>query len=478
MEWATRAEIIAACATEPERVADALLASRREVQELSERVRELERQLHQNSGNSHKPPSSDGYGKPAPKSLRDKSSNASGGQPGHPGHHLQMVEAPDQVVHHRPASCRHCGRTLADVASVDSERRQVCDLVAHMEVTEHQAHRVHCPDCGEVNAAAFPDGVTQPTQYGSNIKSFVTYCNVGQFIPSDRLQELIYDLTGHNLSEGTLYNVNNTLYERLAPYEEQVKAQLIAAPVAHFDETGLRVDGKLHWLHSCGTARMTHYTVHRRRGKEGMDAAGVLPSFTGVAVHDGLPAYRKFLCEHGLCNVHHRRELVAVIENVQQPWAKDMSNLLLKLNATKEQAIALGKDHLDAECLDEFAQRYDAIIQQGLRDNPLPTPSVPPRRGRVRKTKTRNLLERLDHYREDVLRFAYDFRVPFSNNQAERDVRMVKVQQKVSGAFRTLNGAKTFCRIRGYISTLRKHGLSVMSYLRDAFEGHPFIPQS
>jgi len=483
MVWKTREEIIAACASEPERVADTMLALQARVEaleaqvdQLQMRLRELERRLNQNSRNSNKPPSSDGYGKPAPISLRGKSDRPSGGQPGHSGHRLALRDDPDHVVRHRPSTCAGCGRSLADVAEQGHERRQVYELVARMEVTEHQAATVCCPECGSVNRAAFPEDVLAPTQYGPSLKALVAYGDTYQLLPFERLRELIFDLTGHALSEGTLQNVNEKLFETLAPYEAQVQEQLRQAPVAHFDETGLRVEGKLHWLHSASTEALTHYAVAAKRGVDGMEVAGVLPHFTGVAVHDGWVPYQSYQqCDHSLCNAHHERELRAVFELDGQGWAQELIDLLHSGKDAVEAARAVGADQLEPAHLAALEARYDEIVQQGLAANPW---SPPPERtrGRPKKSKARNLLERLDEQRDAVLRFLHDFRVPYTNNLAERDVRMVKVQQKISGTFRSLAGALQFCRIRGYISTLKKRGLPVLAGVRDALEGRPFLP--
>lgn len=289
MDRPTREEIIGLCASAPEQVADLVLGLyqqverlQQQVQTLQMRVRELERRLGQNSSNSGKPPSSDGYGKPAPKSLRGKSGRPSGGQPGHPGHRLEFRENPDHVVVHRPGVCRGCGKGLADKSPGEAvDRRQVFELVARVEVTEHQVHEVRCACCGEVTRGAFPAQVSAPTQYGTGMKAFAAYANEYQLLPTERIAELIYELTGHSLSEGTLYNLSAELSAALEPFVVRTRALLAAAPVAHFDETGLRVQGKLHWLHSASTATLTAYTVHPNRGEKAMAAAGILPAFSG-----------------------------------------------------------------------------------------------------------------------------------------------------------------------------------------------------
>lgn len=477
----TREKIIEACGTNPEMVADLVLSLVQRVDELVQRVHELERRLNQNSSNSSKPPSSDGYKKPDPKSLRGKSGKASGGQPGHKGHYLALTDTPGHIVTHSPSSCQKCGRNLEDVPVQSYEKRQVSDLVVRMETTEHRSEILCCPDCHHHNQAPFPAEVAYQVQYGPALKAFLSYGSVYQLIPLERLTELLFDLTGHSISEGTLYNTNQKLYEQLDSFEEHVKEQLKAAPVLHFDESGLRVNGKNHWLHSASNDELTYYTVHSKRGNVGMDAAGILPNYTGVSVHDGWAPYRTYSkCQHALCNIHHERELKAVIENDGQTWAKDMIHHLHQIKDTVEEAVALGLDRLPVEQISAFESTYDEIVQQGLAENPLAPPPPPgtKKRGRVKKTKTRNLLERLDEHREAVLLFMHDFRVPYTNNQAEQDVRMIKVHQKVYGTFRSLEGAQTFCRIRGYISTLKKQGRPVLKYIRHALQGNPFMPQS
>lgn len=473
----SREEIIALCATDPEQVASLVLALYARVDALQEQVRELQRRLGLTSRNSGKPPSSDGYEKPAPKSLRKKSDRPSGGQPGHPGHRLELRADPDRVVVHRPSACRGCGHRLGEeLAGQASDRRQVFDLVARVEVTEHQVHEVGCPCCGSVTAGAFPPGVAAPTQYGPDIKSFVAYCDNYQLLPTERICELIYDLTGHTLSEGTLYNLNTTLANTLKPFTDRTRDLLTTAPVVHFDESGVRVHGKLNWAHVASTDLLTSYTVHAKRGHLAMDAAGILPNFAGVAIHDSWGPYWNYDCAHGLCNVHHLRELRAVVELDQQPWAGDISEFLRAAEQEVGAAVAAGQDHLPAERLAALTADYDALIAQGLAATPLPDPPAAPRRGRPKKTKARNLVERLQARSASVLRFLHDFRVPFSNNQGERDIRMLKVQQKVSGTFRSETASEEFFRIRAYISTLRKHGLPVLDGIRDALQGLPFLP--
>jgi transposase len=464
-----REKIIEACATNPEMIADLILS-------LVGRVDELECRLNQNSRNSNKPPSSDGYQKPTPKSLRGKSGKPSGGQPGHKGYRLEMKDAPDHIVTHSVDTCTKCGHPLNEAQVQSYDRRQIMDLLAKMEVTEHRAETVSCPHCTHVNQASFPAEVPYSVQYGNRLKTFASYCDVYQLLPSERVRELLFDLTGHGLSEGTLYNINQHLYEQLLPYEENVKSLLLASPVLHSDESGLRVSGKNHWLHVASTDAGTLYTVHAKRGKEGIDAADILPEYEGTSVHDGWYSYWRYdKCRHALCNVHHERELCAVTENTGQPWAKEMVDLLHEIKKAVQTSTRLGHPQLDSAVLADFESRYDVIIQQGLALNPPPVPSADKKRGKPKQSKEKNLLDRLDQNRSAVLLFMHDFRVPYSNNQGEQDVRMIKVQQKISGTFRSKSGADIFCRIRGYISTLRKQGQPVLENLRLALEGKPFL---
>lgn len=340
----SREQLLGLCAADPERVVDLVFelwdrvaALTQQDQGLTQRVQELERQLNQNSRNSHNPPSRDGYQKPNPKSLREKSDKPSGGQPGHPGHRLEL-------------------RDEADVTGYD--RRQVFDLVARIEVTEHRALTVTCPGCAHATTAAFPNSVPGAVQYGPAVKAFLSYGSVYQLLPAERLVEFLADLTGHTLSEDTLFNAEAALAEQLDPYETGVKSYLQAQPVLNLDESGLRVERKTHWLHSASTPDATYYYVHKNRGVLAITAAGILGTFTGVAVHDGWPAYWTYdQCQHGLCNIHHERELRAVIENDHQPWAADLMTHLHTIKQAVAHAIAAGRDALPPDQRDALLRR-------------------------------------------------------------------------------------------------------------------------
>jgi transposase len=358
------------------------------------------------------------------------------------------------------------------------ERRQVFDIPpVQIEVTEHQAEVKVCPGCGKAVKGEFPAEVTQPVQYGPRLQAQATYLNVYQLIPWARTRELLGDFYGHTPAEAIVLTSNTTVVERIESSLDTIKQQLIATAVAHFDESGLRVGGQLNWLHVASTDHLTHYTVHPKRGQDGMKAAGILSEFKGRAVHDHWQSYFTFKdCQHALCNAHHLRELQFVIDQYEQEWAQGMMQLLLNIKA-EVNAAPPEQMSLPPKRLAHFDQRYNELIAQGLEANPPPADPPPRKRGRRKQSPPKNLLDRLQQRKLQVLAFMYDFRVPFDNNLAERDVRMVKVKQKVSGAFRTRTGAETFCAIRSYISTARKQGLNVIDALHSALMGHPFIPQ-
>ncbi|MBA7572796.1 hypothetical protein ES708_14582 [subsurface metagenome] len=451
------------------------LSARLDVSE--KRVRDLEDQLAKNSRNSSKPPSTDGFKKPSPKSLRKKGQRNSGGQPGHTGHTLKMVEEPDHTEVHRVEECECCHRSLADHEPDCVEKRQVHDLPPRrLVVTEHQGEIKLCV-CGHLNKAAIPEGVNAPVQYGPRARAAAVYLNNYQFLPYERTCELLDDLLACPMSEGTLANIIAECHERLEDPVARIKEQIAQAAVLHFDETGSRVEGKLWWLHVASTVNATYYDIHRKRGSEAFDAIGILPDFIGRAVHDFWKPYFGYSCLHGLCNAHHLRELIFVHEQHQQQWADRMIDCLLDIKDAVDQA-AQTTDRLPEKQIQAFEARYQQILDQGYAQNPLPPrpANAKKKRGRRKKTKPRNLLERLDEHRQEVLAFMYDFNVPFENNLAERDIRMMKVQQKISGMFRTEEGAKAFCRIRSYISTARKNAVGAIDALARVFNGTPFIP--
>jgi transposase len=449
----------------------------KQVAEQAVMIQSLQDQLAKNSRNSGKPPSSDGLKKPRTRSLRQKTGRRSGGQQGHKGHTLQQVEEPDHVQVHEASTCPHCATNLHLVAPCNHEKRQVFDVPpVRIEVTEHQAEIKDCPKCGQQVKGSFPAEVTQPVQYGPRLKAQASYLNNYQLIPWARICEMLGDFYGQRPAEALVLEANTAMVEQTEPSRTVTKQQLVAAGVAHFDESGLRVEGKLNWLHVASIDSLTYYAVHPKRGQEAMKDIGILSEFEGRAVHDHWQSYFAFdNCQHALCNAHHLRELQFIVDQYEQDWARKMSTLLLDIKAEVEEA-GPHQMSLSPERITHFERRYDELIAEGLEANPPPATPPPKKRGRKKQSPPKNLLDRLQQRKPEVLAFMYDFRVPFDNNLAERDVRMVKVKQKVSGAFRTRTGAETFCAIRSYISTVRKHGRNVIDAMYDALTGSPFIP--
>ncbi len=454
-----------------------MLSMREQMAKMAAEIQSLRDQLSKNSRNSGKPPSSDGYAKPQPKSLRPKGERKSGGQPGHPGRTLEKVTDPDHIVLHPAAACAECGTDLTDIPTNVIEKRQVFDLPPlRFAVTEHQAEVKSCPGCGGSAKGVFPVEVTQPTQYGLRVKALAVYLSNYQMLPLARLCELFADLTGQAPSESLILAACDAVAEKTVPSLEAIREQLIASPVVHCDETGQRVRGVLNWLHSVSTRRLTFYASHPKRGQEAMRAIGILPQFRGRAVHDALASYFQFdQCAHALCNAHHLRELKFVEERYEQAWAAEMANLLLEIKDEVE-AAPPGSTSLPQEWLAHYERRYEALLQCGFAANSPPPEMAPKKRGRKKQSPPKNLLDRLSKYRAETLAFMRDFRVPFDNNLSERDLRMMKLKQKISGTFRTQQGVETFCAVRSYISTARKQGHPVLDAIHDALLGKPFMP--
>ena len=458
------------------------------VSELLERLSQLEAEvkglkgrLGKNSRNSSKPPSGDGFGKRT-RSLRRKSEKPAGGQAGHPGQTLEWNSHPDFIETHTVDSCSVCGRSLSAVPVTEVFARQVFDIPPiELLVTEHQVEVKCCPDCGQMSQGDFPFEASNVVQYGPRLKGVMVSVMAGQLLPSARTCECLSDLLGVNVSEGTLYNVRAQCNELIAPIDAAIKQAIATAEVVHFDETGFRVNQQLWWLHVAATNGLTYYFVHPKRGRIAMDEMEILPEFAGKAIHDGLKSYQGYDCEHFLCNAHHLRELQSVLEQNQQWWAFHLIVLLVSIHSQVKALKAQQKTALPNDELAALSARYDAILEAGFKQNPMPPPdpNKPKKRGRVKRSDARNLLERLQTHKGAVLGFMYDFDIPFDNNQAERDLRMMKLKQKISGCFRSDNGARAFCRIRGFLSTLRKQGLDVLEKLVDLFSGNTcsILPQ-
>jgi transposase len=446
-----------------------------------EALQALQARLATHSHNRNKPPSSDGSGKVKRTArLRKPGEKPTGGQPGHDGHTLRALADPDRIETHRVDTCAHCQASLVGIEAVGYAERQVFDIPAiRIDVTAHRAEIKVCPECGKQNAGTFPNAVTHAVHYGPAVYPWASYFTNHHHIPVERTTEICADLVQHRVSEATVLQASEELCSRIGPSTEAVKERLRNTEVLHVDESGLRVAGKVHWLHVASTESLTSYEVHAKRGHEAMDAAGMLGAFSGTVVHDHWKPYlTDDACAHALCHAHHLRELCFLDTQYQQAWAKDMAELLLEIKAavaaTPAPAMRLSSPELEA-----FGKRYDEVVQAGFEVNRA-LAAAPEgegkKRGRSKQPPPVNLLIRLRDFKDEVLVFMSDFRVPFDNNQGERDIRMVKVKQKVSGGFRTLEGAKRFGCIRGSISTARKHAKNVFEAIRDAFVGIPFIP--
>jgi transposase len=449
---------------------------------LAERVQKLEDQLAKDSRNSGKPPSSDGYDQPVarPKSLRRRSRRKSGGQRGHPGETLKAVEKPDFHKVHRVHECQHCGQSLERRKAIGHEKRQVFDLPkVQIQVTEHRAEIKTCSRCGKETCAAFPQEVSKAVQYGTEIKAQIVYLNTEQHLPLERTCDLLEEFYHHRLSEGTIVTACTEAAQKVEKSNEAVKEHLVAyEAVGHFDETGMMVNGVLHWLHTASTSLLTYYAMHPKRGSAAINEINILPRFQGRAIHDDLASYFQYEVEHALCNAHHLRSLLFLLERYPQKWVQDLLALLSKIKEKVQAVKRKAETALSVRQANAFRKAYDELVKKGLRANPSSKKSSrkPGQRGRLKQSPARNLLLRLREHKQAVLAFMYDFKVPFDNNQAERDLRMMKVKQKVSGGFRSISGAQNFCNIRGYLSTARKNGVKALAALRLALVGTPFLP--
>jgi hypothetical protein len=454
-----------------------LEAYQAQLEELRAEVEALRARLRQNPRNSSKPPSAEGLAKPAPKSLRRKSGRKPGRPKGQPGATLGMTDHPDEVAWHEPGRCAGCGHGLSGAALARTERRQVVDLPEEIgaRVTEHRIVWRRC-SCGTVTSGPAPVGVSAPVQYGPRITAVCAYLWHGQFLSRDRTCQAMAELFGVPVSPGAVAGMVTRVTGKLGICLEAIQTALTAAGVVHFDETGFRVAGKLAWVHSASSGKFTLITAHPKRGRQAMDAAGVLPAFAGVAVHDAWAPYDTYAqVAHALCNAHSARELQAVIDAApvgQWCWAAQAADAQREMKRLVDASLAIdgSLDHVDQAKLAAARHRYHSAVligkqQTAARAGPLM---------RKHHALARRLLAREDDY----LRYTQDARVPFDNNAAEREIRMSKLRIKVSGCMRSMAGAEAFCAIRSYLSTAAKHGIGRLDALTRAAAGTPWIPST
>lgn len=448
------------------------------IQEQAQEIRELKSQLAKNSSNSSKPPGSDGFKKPSKtKSQRGETDKKPGGQDGRVGKTLKQIEIPDQIFVHSPEICQKCCVDLSQViGECTDEKRQVFEIPKpKVEVVEHRIEKKICPCCGEISKGSFPENIKAPVQYGEHVQALATYFKNQHLIPAERVCEIFEEVFGIPISPGTCSKIDKRLFNKLEIFETNLKAHLLAAKVLHFDETGMRCQKKLHWIHVASSETATFYGIHTKRGQEAIDEFDILPKFLGTACHDHwFPYFAYTQVKHGLCNAHHLRELTFIHEQEEEEWAGEMKKFLLK--AKKQVEVSLSMGYLPKDEEQALTQEYAKIVLKGLEYHMGLTPLPKGKKGKQKQRAGKNLLNRLSDKQECVLLFIRDLSVPFTNNLAERDVRMSKVKQKVSGCFRTLEGGITYCRIRSYISTAKKQGWEILEAIADAIRGAPKEP--
>lgn len=452
-------------------------ALREENLRLLVKIAELEAKAKKNSKNSSKPPSTDNHKKTA--NNRQKTGRSTGGQKGHEGKTLLKVENPDNIIDIKAEACE-CGCCLSNIEG-KIQTRQVFDLPKiTVNVTEYRTHEIVCPICNKVHKTEFPKTISQPVQYGENIQALMVYLSNYQLIPLDRTTELIGALTGQKISQGTIVNVTKKLYKKLEEFEHNLKEQLKKADVLHTDESGMRSQGKTNWVHTASTEQLTHFAIHKKRGTQAAIDIGILPEFTGTLVHDHWKPYYFFKdCTHAECNAHHIRALKGIHENFSHGWAQDMGSLLVKIKRQVDSLKETGCTEMPENDIKANFLRYKEIILNGKKEClEKGSKMLSKKTGKPIKTDAQRLLERLEKYDIETLSFMFDFTIPFDNNLAERNIRMVKLRQKISGCFRGNEGGEWFCRIRSYASTCLKNGFDVMEAFSDALKGEPFIPDN
>ena len=441
------------------------------IEQLTSRISELEARLNQNSKNSSNPPSDDKFNKP--KNTRKPSGRKTGGQRGHIGSGLQIIQEPTDYVIHHPSDCVNCihADTCHTVKHVGETRYSV-DIVVETTTTAHQVLYKLCPKTKKLIEGKFPSYITGTIQYGVNLEALAVSLNTIGAVSINRTHEILSSVFNVQISTGTISNMVSACAKTVQASVEEIKEAVKESPIIHNDETGTRVEKKNFWAHVSSTALLTYIAIHCKRGREAMDAIGVLLGYCGTAIHDCLASYFTFEdMRHGLCNAHLLRELTAVVENTKQAWAQDLIELLLEMKAHKEKLIAKGNQNPSQRMLTKYNNRYDELLAIALEKNPI-RPKVNNRK--PKRGKTGALVDRLILRKDEFLLFFADFSVPFDNNQAERDIRMFKTKQKVSGCFRTVQGAEDYATIMSYVGTARKNGLPAFLAIRDALLGSPF----
>jgi transposase len=440
---------------------------------LEARIETLENNQKKNSGNSSKPPSSDIGKVQRTQSLRTKSGKKPGGQHGHSGQTLTFSATPDEVVIHAVKQCQCCGKSLLGKPVMDYERRQVFDIPPiKMLITEHKSEIKSCPNCHTFTKGEFPEAVSQPVQYGTNVQQLAVYFTQYQLLPYDRTAQIFKDLFGHSLSNSFLVNNNRRCAANLQPFIEDLKATLLKQPVLHADETGFYFEGKRNWLHTISTEKHSFYAPHTRRGADAMSDMNILPCYEGVLVHDCWKSYADFKCIHSLCNVHHLRDLTFCHDVEKSSWAGLAKQMLFDLHAKVMIAKDAGASALSIGQLQYWSRKYDDLVSEGMRLHPV-AGKQKGKRGVVKKSKTQNMIARFAEHKNQILAFARNFLIPFGNNIAEQAIRMMKVKQKISGCFRSEQGAHDFATIRSYISTMKKQGVSIIQALAAAIKSAP-----
>ena len=446
------------------------------IAQLNQTIQELREQLNKNSKNSSKPPSSDGFKRPAPKSLRKPSGKKVGGQKGHQETHLSVLSDPDKIVKHMPSACEGCPHyKMCKGTACVAEKRHVIDAVVTVNVVEHQLLEI--PICmlhGDTRKGNFPNDVKATVQYGENLQALSVALNTVGAVSVKRTHEILSGVFNIPLATGTISNMVKRCANAVSETVNRIKQKVANSGLGHFDETGIRVDKKLWWVHDASNCEFTYLDISPKRGSLGMEQCDVLPSFHGIAIHDCWASYWNYEdCQHAVCCAHLLRELTGVIENhPEQKWASAFIDLLLEMKKVKDKAVQAGKESLSYYHYHRFDKRYNELIKQAREENPLPV-TTEKKRGRKKKGKILALVERLDNYKASVCLFIHNFMVPFDNNQAERDLRMIKVKTKVSGCFRSEDGARDYLKIMSYIGTARKQGHNAYDAIRKAISGCP-----